>query len=57
MIKSWEYQNEYKFLKKDIFKSIDKVLKSGNLFFGNELIKFEKSFWYLVYIVLTCESN
>ena len=44
MIKSWEYQNEYKFLKKDIFKSIDKVLKSGNLFFGNELIKFEKSF-------------
>ena len=44
MINSWEYQNEYKFLKKDIFKSIDKVLKSGNLFFGNELIKFEKSF-------------
>jgi aminotransferase EvaB len=44
MIKSWDYQNEYKFLKKDIFKSIDRVLKSGNLFFGNELIKFEKNF-------------
>ena len=44
MIKSWEYKNEYKFLKKNIFKSIDRVLKSGNLFFGNELIKFEKQF-------------
>ena len=44
MIKSWDYQNEYKYLKKDILKSIDRVLKSGNLFFGNELIKFEKAF-------------
>jgi len=44
MIKSWDYQNEYVFLKKDILKSIDKVLKSGNLFFGNELDKFEKAF-------------
>jgi dTDP-3-amino-2,3,6-trideoxy-4-keto-D-glucose/dTDP-3-amino-3,4,6-trideoxy-alpha-D-glucose/dTDP-2,6-dideoxy-D-kanosamine transaminase len=44
MIKSWDYQNEYTYLKKDILKSIDKVLKSGNLFFGKELNKFEKIF-------------
>ena len=44
MIKSWDYQNEYKYLKKDVLKSIDKVLKSGNLFFGKELNKFEKIF-------------
>ena len=44
MIKSWDYQNEYTYLKKDILKSIDKVLKSGNLFFGKELNKFEKNF-------------
>ena len=44
MIKSWDYRSEYKDLKKDILTSINKVLKSGNLFFGNELIKFEKNF-------------
>ena len=44
MIKSWDYQNEYKFLKKKILKAIDKSLRSGNLFFGNELKKFEKNF-------------
>ena len=44
MIKSWDYKNEYKFLRNNILKSIDKVLKSGNLFFGNELNQFEKSF-------------
>ena len=44
MIKSWEYKIEYKFLKKKILTSIDKTLNSGNLFFGYELKKFEKSF-------------
>ena len=44
MIKSWDYQNEYKFLKKKILTAIDKSLRSGNLFFGNELKKFEKNF-------------
>ena len=44
MIKSWEYKNEYKLLRSKILKSIDKVLKSGNLFFGNELAQFEKTF-------------
>ena len=44
MIKSWEYKNEYNYLKNNILKSIDNVLKSGNLFFGGELDKFEKKF-------------
>ena len=44
MINSWEYKKEYNNLKKDILTSIDKVLKSGNLFFGDELKKFEKNF-------------
>ena len=42
MIKSWEYKNEYNYLKKKILASIDKTLKSVKLFFGNELNKFEK---------------
>ena len=44
MINSWDYKNEYKYLKKDILKAINKVFKSGKLFFGNEAEKFEKSF-------------
>ena len=44
MIKSWDYKKEYNHFKKDILRSIDKVLKSGNLFFGGELDKFEKKF-------------
>jgi len=44
MIKSWDYKKEYNHLKKDILRAVDTVLKSGNLFFGNELSKFEKNF-------------
>ena len=44
MIQGWDYLNEYSLIKKKILKSIDKVLKSGNLFFGEELNNFEKSF-------------
>ena len=44
MIKSWDYLNEYKFLKYKIDSSITKVLKSGTLFFGDENKKFEKNF-------------
>jgi len=44
MINSWDYKNEYAFLQKDILKGIDKVLKSGNLFFANETKKLEKNF-------------
>ena len=40
----WSYKKEYKKLRKSILKSVDKSLKSGNIFFGNELIKFEKNF-------------
>jgi len=44
MIKSWEYTKEYNFLKKSIIKNLDKTLKKGKLFFGEELTKFEKNF-------------
>ena len=40
----WNYKKEYKILRKNILKSIDKTLMSGNIFFGNELNKFENNF-------------
>ena len=44
MIKAWSYIEEYKVLRKKILKSIDETLKSGQIFFGKELQKFEKRF-------------
>ena len=44
MIKSWDYKKEYSLLKKRIIFSIDKTLRSGKLFFGHEVLKFEKEF-------------
>ena len=44
MIQFWSFSNEYKNLRPKILKSIDKSLKSGNIFFGKELQKFEKKF-------------
>ena len=44
MIKVWDYQNEYKILRKEILKSVDNVFKSGTLIFGPHLDKFENSF-------------
>ena len=44
MIKPWSYEEEYKVLSKKILKSLDRVFKSNQLFFGKELIKFEKNF-------------
>ena len=44
MIKTCSYIEEYKDLRKKILKSIDKSLKSGQIFFGKELEKFEKNF-------------
>ena len=44
MIKAWSYIEEYKELRKKILKSIDGTLKSGQIFFGKELQKFEKKF-------------
>jgi len=40
MIKTWSYIDKYKDLRKKIFKSIDKTLKSKQLFFGKEMQKF-----------------
>ena len=44
MIKFWSYKEEYKELRKKILKSVDKSIKSGQIFFGKELQKFEKQF-------------
>ena len=44
MIKFWSYNREYKKLKKVILKKIDKSINKGNIFFGEELNKFEKNF-------------
>ena len=44
MIKAWTYIDEYKSLRKQIIKSVDKSLKSGQIFNGKELHKFEKQF-------------
>lgn len=44
MIKFWSYQREYQGFKKILLKSIDKSIKRGSIFFGEELNKFEKKF-------------
>ena len=44
MIKFWSYKNEYLSIRKLLLSDLDKTLKSENLFFGNELNKFEKNF-------------
>ena len=40
----WSYKKEYNKLREKILLSIDKALKSGNIFFGKELKKFENNF-------------
>jgi len=44
MIKFWSYKKEYLKYKKKILGGVDKSLKSGSIFFSNELVTFEKSF-------------
>ena len=44
MIKTWTYIKEYRDYRKKILNSIDKTLKSGELFFGKQLEEFEKNF-------------
>ncbi len=44
MINFWTYKKEYKKYKHTILNSIDRALNTGNIFFGNELTKFEKNF-------------
>ena len=44
MIKFWSYTREYKKNNSKILSAINKTLKKGNLFFGDQQIKFEKNF-------------
>ncbi len=44
MIKFWSYDREYKKIKKQLLKNINKTIGEGNIFFGNQLEKFEKNF-------------
>ena len=44
MIKFWSYKKEYIKYKKQLLKNIDKTISKGNIFFGDELKKFEKNF-------------
>lgn len=44
MIKFWSYNRELKKYKSKIFSKIKKSLDSGQIFFGNELLEFEKKF-------------
>ena len=44
MIKFWSYDREYKKYKNSILKNVNKTLKKGNIFFGNQLETFEKNF-------------
>ena len=44
MIKFWSYDREYKKYKNSILKNLNKTLKKGNIFFGDQLKIFEKNF-------------
>ena len=44
MIDFWSYKKEYKKYRKSILNNIDSTLIKGNIFFGDELHKFEKNF-------------
>ncbi len=44
MIRFWSYEREYKKIKKKIFSKLDKTFLKGNIFFGTELVNFEKKF-------------
>jgi len=44
MIKSWSYKKEYALLRKQILNRIDRSLNSGNIFFGEQIKKFEINF-------------
>ena len=46
MIKAWSYAEEYKELREKILTSIDRTLKSGQIFFGKELKKFENRLFH-----------
>ena len=44
MINFWSYKKEYKKYGISLLKKINDSINSGQIFFGKELIKFEKNF-------------
>ncbi len=44
MINFWSYKNEYRNYRQILLNIIDKTLKNGQIFFGNNLSTFEKNF-------------
>ena len=44
MIKFWSYEREFNKYKKPLIKNIEKTIKKGNIFFGDEINSFEKKF-------------
>ena len=42
MVRFWSYEREYKRYKNSILNKIDKTIKKGNIFFGQEINNFEK---------------
>ncbi len=44
MIKFWSYEREFVKYQRLIIKNVEKTLKKGNIFFGNEINSFEKEF-------------
>ena len=44
MIKFWSYEREYNKIKNNLLKDLNKTIKSGNIFFGKQLERFEKKF-------------
>ena len=49
MIKTWSYIEEYKGLRKKILGSIDRTLKSSQIFFGKGLKRFFYKFKFLTH--------
>ena len=52
MIRFWSYKRELNRYKKKINSGIQKSLNSGQIFFGNELLEFEKRFDHYLKIYL-----
>ena len=44
MIRFWSYEREYKRYKNSILNIIDKTIRKGNIFFGQQIDSFEKNF-------------
>ena len=44
MIKFWSYEREFNKYRKPLIKNIEKTIKKGNIFFGDEINSFEKKF-------------